>query len=235
MKATLVDRKEVAESTSAFVFEVQGGRLEFSPGQTCDLTLKDPSGTGEDEIHTFSIASPPFEPRLLFATRLTGSAFKRALMALPLGSAVELEGPFGSFTLHDDADRPTAFLAGGVGITPFRSMLLTAFSEKRPAPLTLVCSNRNARGTPFLREMEQWAKDVPNFRLVATLTAPDPSEAWAHEAGRVDAGFLERHLADRKAIHYISGPKGFVAAAQSALGSLGVAARDIRTEIFTGY
>jgi len=235
MKATLVDRREVAESTSAFTLEVQGARLDFSAGQTCDLTLKDPSGTGEDEIHTFSIASPPFEPQLMFATRLTGSGFKRALMALPLGSTVEIEGPFGSFTLHDDVERSTVFLAGGVGITPFRSMLLTAFSQKRPAALTLVCSNRNARGTPFLREMEQWTKDVPNLRLVATLTAPDPSEAWTHEVGRVDAGFLKLHLPDRQAIHYISGPRAFVAAAQAALGSLGVAARDIRTEVFTGY
>ena len=235
MKATLVDHKEVAERTSAFTFEVQGSRLEFSAGQTCDLTLTDPSGTGEDEIHTFSIASPPFEPLLTFATRLTGSAFKRALMALPLGSAIEIEGPFGSFTLHDEVERPTVFLAGGVGVTPFRSMLLTAFSQKRPAPLTLVCSNRNARGTPFLREIEQWARDVPNFRLVATLTEPEPSEAWTHEVGRVDAGFLKLHLTDRDAIHYISGPTAFVAAAQAALGSLGVAARDIRTEVFTGY
>jgi ferredoxin-NADP reductase len=235
MKATLVDRKEVAESTSAFTIEVQGARLEFSAGQTCDLTLRDPSGSGEDEVHTFSIASPPFEPQLTFATRLTGSAFKRALVAPPLGSAIEIEGPFGSFMLHDDVERPTVFLAGGIGVTPFRSMLLTAFAEQRPAPLTLVCSNRNARGTPFLREMEQWANDVPNFRLVATLTAPDPSETWTHEAGRVDAGFLKLHLPDRRAIHYISGPKAFVAAAQVALGSLDVAPRDIRTEVFTGY
>jgi ferredoxin-NADP reductase len=235
MKATLVDHKQVAERTSAFTFEVQGGRPEFSAGQTCDLTLTDPGGTGEDEVHTFSIASPPFEPQLMFATRLTDSAFKRALAALPLGSAIEIEGPFGSFTLHDEVEKPTVFLAGGVGITPFRSMLLTAFAQKRPAPLTLVCSNRNARGTPFLHEIEQWAKEVPNFRLVATLTAPDPSESWAHEVGRVDAGFLKLHLPDRKAIHYISGPKAFVAAAQAALGSLGVAPRDIRTEVFTGY
>lgn len=235
MKATLIDRREVAELTSAFVFEVQGGGLEFTAGQTCDLTLPDPSGTGQDEIHTFSIASPPFEPRLTFATRLTGSAFKRALMELPLGRAIDIDGPFGSFTLNDEVNTPTVFLAGGIGITPFRSMLLTAFSQKRPGSLTLVCSNRTASGTPFLDEMERWAREQRNFRLVATLTAPNASEPWRHLLGRVDVDFLKKQLPEPGAIHYLAGPKAFVAAVQGALRAAGVEQRNIRTEVFEGY
>src|SRR5512143_1624703 len=123
MEGRLVDRALIAESTAAFWFE-PAERFEFTPGQTCDITVPDPlyrddAGTSR----TFSIASAPSDGRLMVGTRLRGSAMKRTLKEAPLGLRVEIDGPFGSFTLHRNAAKPAVLLAGGIGITPFRSIV----------------------------------------------------------------------------------------------------------------
>ena len=118
----LKNREEVAHGTMAFHFEKPTG-FEFKPGQSVDVTLLDPPPMdAEGAIRTFSIASAPYENELVVATRMRDTSFKRVFATLPLGTEMKLEGPSGSFTLHKNAAKPAVFLAGGIGITPFRSM-----------------------------------------------------------------------------------------------------------------
>ena len=101
----LTDRKEVAEATIAFRFEKPSG-WTFKAGQFIDMTLLDPSETdSEGNTRGFSIASGPHEETLMVATRTRDTAFKRVLKSMPLGTAVKVEGPFGNFTLHNNAAR----------------------------------------------------------------------------------------------------------------------------------
>lgn len=89
------------------------------------MTLLDPAETdSEGNTRAFSIASAPQEDTLMIATRMRDTAFKRSLKAMPAGTAVKIEGPFGNLTLHNNAARAAVLLAGGIGITPFRSMAL---------------------------------------------------------------------------------------------------------------
>jgi DNA-binding HxlR family transcriptional regulator len=111
----LLDRIEVAELTQAFRFE-KPVAFTFKAGQYINLTLVDPPETdAEGTVRTFSMASAPEEDRLLVATRMRDSAFKRIAGRMPVGTGVRLEGPFGNLTLHADAVRPAVFLAGGSG------------------------------------------------------------------------------------------------------------------------
>src|SRR6476660_7704685 len=114
MKARFMKADRVAEETASFSLELTEP-FTFNAGQTCDLTLASPryqdvKGTSR----TFSIASSPADlPRLMFATRLTGSAFKKSLVEAPAGTEIDVDGPYGSFTLHNNAAKPALLFAGG--------------------------------------------------------------------------------------------------------------------------
>ena len=116
--------EEVAEGTIAFHFE-KPSDFVVTPGKFISVSLIDPPETdAEGDTRSFSIASAPYEQDLMIATRMRDTAFKRILRKLKTGELIRIRGPFGSLTLHDDATRPAAFLAGGIGITPFRSIVL---------------------------------------------------------------------------------------------------------------
>ncbi|MEK7236600.1 MAG: FAD-dependent oxidoreductase [Nitrospirota bacterium] len=150
----LIRREEVAEGTMAFRFE-KPAHFVFTPGQFVDMTLVDPPETdAEGNERAFSIASAPHEDMLMVATRMRDTAFKRVLRSMPLGATVQMEGPFGNFVLHADPVRPAVFLAGGIGITPFRSMVLHAVAQKLPHRLFLFYSNRRPEDAPFLDELQ---------------------------------------------------------------------------------
>ena len=123
-------REQVAHKTMAFRFDKPAG-FKFKPGQAIDVVLlAPPSGDAQSARHTFSIVSAPFEGHLMVATRMRDSAFKRTLGALPIGASIAIEGPSGSLTLHNDRARPAVLIAGGIGITPFMSIVRQAAHDR---------------------------------------------------------------------------------------------------------
>lgn len=237
MKARLVATDRIAEGTAGFTWEL-AERFDFEAGQTLDVTIPAPQYQDDKGAsRTFSIASSPADaPRILFATRLTGSAFKRTLLEAAMGLEVEVEGPFGSFVLHRNTATPAVFLAGGIGITPFRSIIKHATERRLPHRMTLLYSNRTAGSTAFLSDLETWQHTNANFRLVATITEPASGEPWHHQTGSMNAAFIRPYVGDLKnAIYYLAGPPGFVKAMRAALDELATDPDNIRTEEFPGY
>src|SRR3954467_10646391 len=114
--------ESLADGTQAFHFDKPEG-FGFKPGQAVELLL--PNVAGAEAGHAFSLVNAPFEDVLTIATRMRDTPYKRALASLAPGSSVRLDGPFGSMTLHKNAQRAAVFIAGGIGITPFMSMLRT--------------------------------------------------------------------------------------------------------------
>lgn len=229
---TLAGKAEVARGTFAFRLHKPEG-FTFRAGQAVYVTLPGQKETdSKGGIRTFSVASAPQEPDLVIATRMTDTAFKRCLAGLPVGSPVSIEGPYGDLTLDGDT-RPAVFLAGGIGITPFRSMILDAAARGFPRALTLFYSNRSAEDAAFLPELGQIAQQDPRFRLVATMTdTPD----WQGEQGFITRDMIERHVGDISGpVFYLAGPWAMVAAMESLLREAGVSAENIRAEAFGGY
>jgi len=139
-RVKLLKREEVAEGTMSFYFE-KPADFRFKPGQYLDCSLIDPPQTDtEGNIRTFSIASAPAESDLMVATRMRDTAFKRVLKGMPLGSHLNIDGPLGSFTMHSNVSRAAVFLAGGIGITPFRSMIVN--TTRNGSPIAWCCSVR---------------------------------------------------------------------------------------------
>lgn len=237
MTLRLRNRHEVAEGTMAFQFEKPPG-WTFKPGQFMDVTLINPPETDvEGNSRAFSIASAPYEDGLTVATRMRDTAFKRVLKTMPLESQVKIEGPSGDLTLHDNASRPAVFLAGGIGITPFRSIVLQAAKDKLAHRIFLFYSNRRPEDTPFLKELESLEYENPNFELIGTMTEMAKSQRpWSGETEKISQEMLAKYLKGvEAAIYYIAGPPAMVKGLNATLKRSGISDGDIRAEEFAGY
>lgn len=234
--APLVGRKLVADRTMAFQFAKPAG-WDFRAGQFIDITLLDPPETdAEGNTRGFSISSAPSEGVITITTRLRDTAFKRVLQVIPLGTAVRIEGPFGDLRLHH-AKRPAVVLTGGIGITPFRSILVeTIRTGGLPYPVTVIYANRRPKDAAYLDELRELARSEPQLTVVPTMSAAEDADAWAEERGRIDAAMLRRHVdGAANPIFYLTGPVGMVQALRAVLTSEGIDEDDIRVEEFTGY
>ena len=233
----LKDRELVAEGTMTFHFE-KPPEFAFKAGQSIDLTLINPSQTdAEGDSRTFTIASAPSDRELMVATRMRDTAFKRVLKTMPLETSIKIDGPYGSLTLHKDSSRPGVFLAGGIGITPFLSMLRQATRDKLPHQLYLFYSNRRPEDAAFLDELQRMEKKNRNYQLIATMTEMAKSNRpWDGETGYVNKEMLVKRLKKLTGpVYYTAGPPAMVAAMRKLLNDAGVDDDNIRSEDFVGY
>jgi ferredoxin-NADP reductase len=233
----LKHRREIAAWTTAFYFEKPEG-FAYKAGQFADFTIADPPETdAEGNIRGFSLASAPYEDDLMAATRMRDTAFKRVLKEMELETALTLDAPYGSFTLHHDSSIPAVFLSGGIGVTPVRSIVLQAAHDKLPHKITLLFSNRTPEDSAFLDDFAHAQRENPNFTFVPTMTQMEhSSQPWSGETGLIDAGLVTKTVGDlTRPIFYISGPRQMVTAMRETLNASGVDDDKIRTEEFSGY
>ncbi len=236
MRATVKEKREVAEGTLLVVFDLGGEHFDFRPGQYFWVELLDPPYTDErgNRRHITVVTSPNERGVLAFATRLRDSAFKRTLRELPVGSEVEVEPPKGKFSLPEDPSRPLVFVAGGIGITVFRSMLRYIHEERLPHRVTLIYSNRDCESTAFLDELRELEQALPDFGLILTMTQ-DPG--WEGETRKVDAQFIADYLGDElnRYTFLVAGPPPMTEGVQAALQEAGVEDENVIAERYSGY
>jgi ferredoxin-NADP reductase len=234
--AKIKEKREVAKGTLLVVFDLLGQEVHFRPGQYFWVTLIDPPYDDEKgpRRHITVVTSPNERGVLGLCTRLRDSAFKRSLAELPVGADVDVEEPKGSFVLPERTDRPYVFIAGGIGITVFRSMLHYIAEEGLPHRVTLVYSNRDRESTPFLDELAELERINPNFRLVLTMTA---DESWDGETRRIAPVMLRDHLGDDLGAfgYLVAGPPAMAEAVVEALQHAGIPEEQIQSERFSGY
>src|SRR5580692_3547492 len=218
---TLMDRQRIARDTMAFWFNTNGARYEFRAGQHADfIATHRYMGSESDNSRTFSLASSPHDKEpVMIAMRMRKTALKTALKAAALGTKFTVSRPRGSFTLHKDISRPAVLLAGGIGITPIRSILHWVTQEHLPHRLYLFYSNREADDAAFLEEFENMAARNSKFTLIPTLTG-HRTIAWPYEKGHINREMLTRYLFGlKRAVYYIAGPSGMVTAMTDLLNA----------------
>jgi ferredoxin-NADP reductase len=231
-KSHLLGKTPGVADVVTFRFERPPG-YEYLPGQWFVITLPGPDGPLD---HHFSHSSSPTEPRLEFTTRLRDSEFKLALRALEMGAEVELESPYGAFTLAPGTE-PVVFLAGGIGITCVRSILRSCADN--PADIgrreiTLIFANRSEDAIPFQEELAAMQAELPGLRVVHVISSP--GEGWGGYRGHVSADILDRELSlPAHWTYYASGPPGFVGAMRELLETRGVGGGHVKVERFDGY
>lgn len=234
MVGIIKSKEEVAKGTLKVVFEVKE-KFTFKAGQYCFITLPQLNYPDERGLKRhFSIVNSPKERGIItFTTRISESGFKKSLQELPVGTEVQLGPIAGAFVLPEDSQKPLVLIAGGIGITPFISMLRYVSQEKIPYKITLIYSNRDQYSTAYFEEVKNLTAQIPGSKLILTMT-DDPN--WNHEKKVVDASFIKDYFPEVNSQYYmVVGPPGMVSAVEQALLEAGVNTDNIKIENFTGY
>ena len=236
MQARIKEKQEIAKGTLFVTVDLLGEEVDFKPGQYFFITLPDVGHHDDRGLRRhITVATSPNEKGVLgFATRMRDSAFKRSLGEIPVGADVEVEPPKGSFTLPDDPSRPLVFIAGGIGITVFRSMLRYIREERLRYDVTLIYSNRDSRSAAFLDEVRELEHALPDFRLILTMTQ---EPGWDGETRKIDAQFVEEKLGEDldKYTFLVAGPPAMAEGVQKALAEAGVDDENVVAERYSGY
>lgn len=232
----LIDRREETPTVGSFSFSRPDVPFSFQAGQYLALRLpgvEDPRG----DSRTFSISSAPSErDRLTITTRRGPSPFKQRLFAASVGVEVRLWGAFGTFVL--DRSRPSVMVGGGIGITPFRSMLLDQESAGDSLPRILLYSSRVPEEIVYQREFEQLALRWESFRWAPFVTRPLESRSpWEGATGHLNADRIRTEVRGLAApVYYVCGPPAMVRELHDLLvRDAGIPARSVRMETFQGY
>ena len=225
MKLILVEKRPETEDVMSFVFR-SDAPLKWQAGQFLHYSLPHPDADDRGITRYFTIASAPFEGHVMLTTRFAGersSSFKRALRRLAIGTAVEVSGPDGDFVLNDPGDEHV-LIAGGIGVTPFRAILLDLDHRELPIKATLLYANRSP---DFVYKAEIDRLTGRHRRLVVRyLVSPE----------RVTQSSIRGVAADlAKPIFHVSGPEPFVEALGTMLTGLGVPDAHVKGDFFPGY
>jgi len=223
---SVIKRAEYVRSLR-FLSEQQ---LPFKAGQFLRLEI------GENKLKRYlSISNAPTETGYLEVTKkLTGSDFSKALDGLKSGDTVFIEYPMGSFIL-DEKPLKIAFLSGGIGITPIRSMIKYATDKKLDFNIALLYVNKTVDDIVFRQDFEDMQAANPQFKLVNVLS--EPAGSIDCKIGRIDSHIIEEAIPDfAERRFYICGPPEMVSAMKNILlNELHMPTEAVVTENFQGY
>jgi ferredoxin-NADP reductase len=222
MKLRLREKRQEIEGVKTFIFEPEA-QIEWQPGQYLHYVLEHSNPDDRGIERWFTIAAAPFENHIQITTRFDGekmSSFKQALAAMEPGGIIEADGPKGSFTLLP-GDIKHVFIAGGIGITPYRSMLAQMQHDNNVANIDLLYANRD-QNFVFGEELKQIAATHPTFKLTEFVDK------------RIEEEDLQSYFQDDSTVFYLSGPRPMVEAYEEQLKSK-VGEDRVKTDYFPGY
>jgi ferredoxin-NADP reductase len=231
---TLLEKIRRSDNTASYRFS-RPPEYRFEAGQSFSITIASPLGPLE---HRFSHADSPTEGFLELTTRLSASPFKNALEALPLGAEATFQGPSGRFVFRFEEPR-IAFLVGGVGITPVRSMLryladTGGAGREEGQGLVLLYGCVTESGIIYRDELDGLARVIPGLRMVYVIA--DPTEDWRGHRGFITAEIVQAELGDAETwTYYIVGSPPMITAMERVMERLRIPEAHIVKEGFAGY
>jgi len=235
-KLTLLQIEKAAAGCYDFVFRPDRP-LAFQPGQYLDWTLRVRNPDNRGNRRPITIASAPTEKEVRLGVKFyeRPSAFKRSLASMRPGDVIYGSQLAGTFTLPADPKRKLAFIAGGIGVTPFRSMIQELLNRREERSIVMLYGNNKLAEIAYGDIFERAAREL-GLRIVYAVAQPEvPGYATVHE-GFVDETLIQSHIPDYKErIFYLSGPRAMVVRFQNSLRELGVRRSRIRVDYFPGF
>lgn len=250
MEITLKQKKLEAQNIWSFIFSKPKG-LTFQAGQFLQLLLPHDNPDDRGIKRYFTIAASPSEDFLMVTTKIikSSSTFKKALYDSEIGTSFEAVDPAGPFVLPQETI-PCILIAGGIGVTPYRSMAKFCADKKLPIPLKLVYANKTPEETAYFDFFKNLEKENKFFRAFYTMTEPPRPQRlrvamaggekskmeWKGRVGRIDEALIKEVAGKSdKNLYYISGPDPMVESYKTLLNQMGILGERIRLDYFPGY
>jgi ferredoxin-NADP reductase len=205
--------------------------FDYKPGQYMMVTIK---SDGKELMHPFSLSSSPTDPDFIeFTKKFTLSEYSTQLKSMKNGDWVRIDGPYGKFTCECE-DEKILLLAGGIGITPFFSIIKYCADNRLPTSIVLFYGCRNESEIAFKRELEDIQQKNSHFKVIPVLNEPGPG--WTGKVGFVTPDLIRQESPDFKdRVFYACGPPVMVAAMQKLVAALGLPAEQLRLESLVGH
>ncbi|TSC90448.1 MAG: oxidoreductase FAD/NAD(P)-binding [Microgenomates group bacterium Gr01-1014_5] len=237
-KVKLTDKRQEASGTKTFLFE-KPKDFEYIAGQYAYFTLPelkfpDPRG----KIRHFTLSSSPTEDYLSITVRMRKeSGYKMTLDSLPLGAKIDFRGPTGDFVVDETDTRTQVMIAGGIGITPYRSIIKDVSDRALPNSIHLIYANSRVEEITFRDELTQISESHPNIKVSMTVSNPDENkEPWLGLTGRIDEKLLQSLTSSlQNPVFWLCGPPAMVQALEEVLEQLRIPQERIKIEKFSGY
>jgi len=216
--------------TSSYRFPRPNG-FDYKPGQYMNVTIK--SGNAK-LMHPFSISSSPTDQEFIeFTKKFTNSEYSTRLRAMRPGDWARIDGPYGKFTCECEYEK-IVFLAGGIGITPFFSIMKYCADRKLPTSMVLFYGSRTEQEIAFKAQIDEMQAKNPNLRVVYILNEPGPN--WKGKVGFVTADLIRQEVGDyRDRMFYACGPPVMVSAMQKLVSALGLPDTQLKLESLVGH
>lgn len=223
IQTNFLKKEQIAKNTWMFSFKK---KHPHTAGQYITLFL------GND-TRDFTIASSPLDKKYFsLVTKKGKSDFKKKLFSLQVNSVVSYQKPSGGFILQEEDTTPHVFIAGGIGMTPFYSMIHYVHGKKLPIPLYLFVSFSKKEYMIFYKELQEIQEKNPRIRVIYSLS----QDIWEGEKGRISKKHIEKHVLQYKQAKYlVAGAQHMVEDTEEVLLKMGIDPKNIRIDIFTGY
>jgi ferredoxin-NADP reductase len=225
MKLQLVEKKLELPDVESFILQPTKP-LEWKAGQYIHYVLHHEPTDDRGSDRWFTISAAPVEEQIMITTRFNAeksSSFKTKLKNLKIGKTIEMSVVDGDFII-DDFTKEYVFIAGGIGITPFRSILKQADAQGKQLHVTLLYSNRD-ENVLFKKELESFAKNNPHLQI-QYIFSPE----------HIDETNIKKYITDLKnSYFYISGPEPMVENLGSLLKKMDIPEEHIKQDWFPGY
>lgn len=229
-------KEKISISKNVWELVFAAPKLNFKPGQYLEWTLPHPFTDRRGARRYFTIASNPGQEEVRIGIKFdpNGSSFKNALNSLELGSKIAAANVWGNFVLPRN-NRKIVLIAGGIGITPYVSMIRSLLSNKEKRDIVLIYSNTHEDEISY-RDLLDIAEKDAGVRIIYTLTGNEVPPNWRGEKGRLSLQMVQKYVPEYKeALFYVSGSKPLIDGVKKTLKETGVSLNQIKTDYFPGY
>lgn len=232
----LTDKKKLAPNIYSFFFN-KPIDFNFIPGQYIRMILYHKNPDKEGSSRFFTIASNPLSENIMITTKFRDSSFKKALLRLNRDEKIEIFGPIGQFFLDERSRKSVVFLSGGMGITPFHSMISYIHEMNLHINTTLIASFNSINDVIFYKELDNIGKNNKCIKVIYTITSGGKNNMqWEGERGRIDENLIKKYVLNYlESTFYVTGPNNMVDSISKLLKAMNVLDENIIMEKFTGY